>query len=347
MAPTPPPAAATVSRRALLRAAALAGLAATVGCTVSDPRIEGSGSATSATGAPSGKEGPTAAPTPTASPTMPGSSEAARAEDAVAALAAALLASKAALTSPQRRVVTAVRDAHRLHAAVLRTPDPTARTADGATAAPSPARPTKVSLDALIAAEKSLAGRHAKLVPSARGLTALLFGSLSVAAASYGAAVGVKGTVPISPTPADPALPEVLDDVAGLQAVVAQLHAMIYGYQVAIGRLPLGESRDRALAGLAERRALRDRLTTVLLARKASVPAAEPAYVPSVRVRNAATAGQLIAKLETAFVPFTGQWLASAAQPADQQLAWASMRRAASLARTWGGPISSWPGWPA
>jgi len=93
-------------------------------------------------------------------------------------------------------------------------------------------------------------------------------------------------------------------------------------------------------------RALRDRLISALLARKASVPAAEPAYVPSVRVRNAATAGQLIARMETAFVPFAGQWLAAAALPADQDLAWATMRRAAALARTWGGPVTVWPGWP-
>ena len=75
-------------------------------------------------------------------------------------------------------------------------------------------------------------------------------------------------------------------------------------------------------------------------------PVAEPAYVPSVRVRNATSAGQLIAAMETAFLPFTGQWLAAAAQPADVTLAWATMRRTASSARTWGGPVSAWPGWP-
>jgi hypothetical protein len=278
---------------------------------------------------------------------VPGAQSGARAEAATATLASALLTSTTKLSSGQRRVVTATRDAHLLHAAVLRTPDPTARSTAGATAAPTPAKPTKVSLSALIAAEKSLAARHAKLVPSSRGLTALLFGSLSVAATTYASALSTKGKVPIRKTPANPPAPEVLDDVAGLQAVVGQLHALIYGYQVAAGKLSVGsKARDRALSGLTERRALRDRLISLLIARKATVPAAEPAYVTSAKVRGPGSAAALIASMETAFVPFTGQWLAAAAQPADQQLAGATMRRAASLARSWGGPISAWPGWP-
>jgi len=279
---------------------------------------------------------------------MPGAHSGAQAEAATAALASALLASKASLTAAQRRVVTATRDAHLLHATVLRTPDPTARSTAGAAAAAPPAKPAKVSLAALIAAEKGLAARHAKLVPTSRGLTALLFGSLSVAATTYASALSAKGRVPVRKTPANPPTPEVLDDVAGLQAVVGQLHALIYGYQVATGRLSVGsKSRDRALSGLTERRALRDRLISLLIARKAAVPAAEPAYVTSPKVRGPGSAAALIASMETAFVPFTGQWLAAAAQPADQQLAWATMRRAASLSRGWGGPISAWPGWPS
>ncbi len=278
---------------------------------------------------------------------MPGATAGAQAEEAVATLAAALLGSKADLDPARRRLIAAVRDAHRLHAAVLRSPDPTARSAAGATPGPTPAKPAKVSLDALIAAEKSLAARHAKLVPAARGLTALLFGSLSVAASTYASALGSTTNVPTAATSANPAQPEVLDDVAGMQAVLAQLHAVVYGYQLAIGRLAVGSAaRTRAVNGLTGRRALRDQLTAILLSRKASVPAAEPAYVPSVKVVNASSAGRLIATMETAFVPFTGQWLAAAAQPADQALAWASMRQAASLARTWGGPVSAWPGWP-
>ncbi|HET9646976.1 MAG TPA: DUF4439 domain-containing protein [Microlunatus sp.] len=335
--PTPP----ALSRRALLSAAAALGVLAAAGCSVSDPRIHGDRPATNRTGEPP------ASPTPGPSPALPGAESGARAEEATAALAAALLASGAKLSSDQRTVVTAARDAHRLHAAVLRTPDPTARSTAGSTPGPTPVKPRTVSLAALIAAEKTLAGRHAKLVGTSRGLTALLFGSLSVAGTTFAGALGAGGRVPITSTPAAPRTPGVLADVAGIQAVVSQLHALIYGYQVAIGRLPVGStSHGRALADLAERRALRDQLTAVLISRTATVPVAEPAYATPSKVRSAGAATALIAAMETAFVPFTGQWLASAAQPADQQLAWAGMRRAAALARGWGGPVGAWPGWP-
>lgn len=344
MAPTPRDAAPPIARRTLLRALGAGALLVSAGCNASDPAIHGI-SVGASTRAPT-NEGSGATPTPTAAPTLAGSSAAAAAEDALAALAAALLGSKAELTAGQRRTAAAVRDAHRLHAAVLRSPDPTARSATGASAAPTSAQPETVSLDALVAAEKGLAGRQARLVPGSRGLAALLFGSLSVAATSYAAALAVTGNVPITRPVTNPAPPQVLDDVAGIQATLTQLYPLIYGYQLALGKLGLtGAAGTRGSNGLLERRALRDQLISLLLARNAAVPAAEAAYVPSVRVVDAGSAGRLIATMETAFLPFTGQWLSAASRPADQQLAWATMGRAATLARAWGGPISTWPGW--
>jgi hypothetical protein len=344
VAPIPPDAAPVIARRTLLRGLGAGALLVSAGCSASDPAIRGARTGTSVP-APGGEgSGPT--PTPTAPPTLPGSAAAADAEDSVATLAAALVTSTDDLTGGQRRVVAAVRDAHRLHAAVLRSPDPTARSTMGVSAAPTAAKPKTVSLDALIAAEKSLATRQAGSVSSSRGLVALLFGSLSVAATSYAAALAATGNVPITRPTANPPTPQVLDDVAGVQGVLTQLYPLIYGYQLAIGKMSLTSSAGtRASNGLLERRALRDQLISLLLARNAAVPAAEAAYVPSVRVVDSGSAGRLIATMETAFLPFTGQWLAAAARPADQQLAWAVMRRAAVLARTWGGPISTWPGW--
>lgn len=340
----PPADARSVSRRSLLAAAAVTGLLTAAGCSGAQPRGDGGGTTTPTTG---GSSIPTAASGSARPAASPGVAAGADAESSVAALAAALLGSKAELTSRQRRVVTAARDAHRLHASVLRSPDPTARSAAGSTPGPTPAKPAKVSLSALVAAERSLANRHARVVGAARGLDALLFGSLSVAATTYASALGATSGVPIAKATADPPTPQVLDEVAGIQGALTGLHALIYGYQAAIGRLSAGSgTANRALAGLTERRALRDQLISLLIARKASVPAAEPAYaIPKLRSAGAATA--LIASMETAFVPFTGQWLAAAAQPSDHSLAWSTMKRAASLARSWGGPISAWPGWPA
>ena len=200
------PAPRLLSRRRLLQAAGVAGLVLASGCSISDPRIEGgSAGATAGSGAPTPSVTPSATPTPT--PTVPGARSGAQAEASVAALAAALLSSKAKLTSGQRHILAAARDAHHLHATVLSTPDPTARSTAGATGVPTPAKPTKVSLAALIAAEKGLAARQAKLVPTSRGLNALLFGSLSVAATTYASALTAKGKRPDpedASAPADP-----------------------------------------------------------------------------------------------------------------------------------------------
>ena len=163
--PTRPAALRPLPRRAVLRSIGLSGLVLAAGCSISDPRIEGSGS-----GGPPHRRTARAArhrrPHRTPTPALPGAQSAARAEADVAALATALLASKAELTSGQRRVRR--RRPRRAPAArepCCSTPDPTARSTAGATAGADPAKPAKVSLAALIAAEKGLAARHAKLVP--------------------------------------------------------------------------------------------------------------------------------------------------------------------------------------
>ena len=73
--------------------------------------------------------------------------------------------------------------------------------------------------------------------------------------------------------------------------------------------------RDRAFGRLREHRILLDWLTTALVARSAQVPAAEPAYVPSVNPRSDATAARLIVSMEIALAPFCGLWLAAANNP--------------------------------
>lgn len=128
------------------------------------------------------------------------------------------------------------------------------------------------------------------------------------------------------------------------QEVVRQLHALIYGYQLALGRLK-GARRDTAEAELRRHRALRDRLTTRLLNREAEVPVARAAYVPSTNPRNATTAGKLIRQMETGFQPFCGLWLAAAATPVERKEALNQLGRATTVARQWGAALSSWPGW--
>ena len=128
------------------------------------------------------------------------------------------------------------------------------------------------------------------------------------------------------------------------QEMVRQLHAIVYGYQLALGRLT-GARRDTAAAELRRHRILRDRLTARLLNRKAEVPVADAAYVPSTNPRNAATAAKLIRQMETALVPFCGLWLAAATAPAERTEALDQVGRTLGVARQWGASLPAWPGW--
>jgi hypothetical protein len=329
-----------LSRRAILQ---LGGVALLTGCTLSDPTLR-------TTAPPSGSAATTPA-TPTPGPGgsgLSGAAAAARLENNAAGLAAALLNdAKSKLDATQRRLLTAIRDDHRAHTLALLSAQPITRPTSTEGPPPPVTPPPKPSRGALISAEQALAGHHASLTVGTRGLTTLLWASLSVAATTYAGALQSKGAVPVSaPTAANPT-PAVVDDVTGLQAMVSQLYAVVYGYQIALGRMPMsGRQHDQALADLQARQALRDQLISVLIARTADVPVAAPAYVPSARVVDPASASQFVAKLETALLPYAGQWLAAAASEGDHNVAWSTLGRTAALARSWGAPVAPWPGWP-
>ena len=69
-----------------------------------------------------------------------------------------------------------------------------------------------------------------------------------------------------------------------MQALVGQLHAVVYGYQLAIGQLPVASGpHDRAVRELRSTRVERDRLIAWLKRRKADIPAAEAGVRPDGR----------------------------------------------------------------
>ncbi|HEY5979118.1 MAG TPA: DUF4439 domain-containing protein [Microlunatus sp.] len=335
--------------------------------------------ACSAPGGPTSPQGPVsdpAAPTaeaagggaspqpaePSAS-VFPGSVEAAAIEDSLAAHAATVLAvGGSTLGKAGRQLVTAIRDQHVAHAAALRTTDPTdPNTAGSADRAPAASPSTSPSgkkpgfakaVDQLRAAETKAAVTHRSSALAAEGLGALLWGSLSVSASQL---AGILKTADLAGDQPDPSAGRVaatrprapmplVPTAEGEQQMVRQLHAVVYGYQLALGRLT-GARRDAAAAELKRHRILRDQLTVRLLNRKASVPVADPAYVPSTNPRNAAAAAKLIRQMETALVPFCGLWLAAAADPAERSEALGQVARTVAVARQWGASLPAWPGW--
>ena len=274
------------------------GLALTVlaGCSAS-PALPPSGS----TGGGAGPTPADASPAP--APTVPA---AATAEQKLSAYAGAVLTGphRKDLNGGTRRLLTFLRDAHADHAVALAGDNPSSRPT---TAAPSPtaARPDLKglslgdSLKRLARQEAAQAARQRKAATSAKGLDALLAGSLAVAADSYAAALGASDPPSVSAIRRHKPAP-LLTDVAAAQQLVAQLHAVVYGYQLAVGTLKYSSSaRKRAVSELASTRRLLDTQIAFLLSRKADVPAAEPAYAPSPRPRSAGDAGQLVRGMQT------------------------------------------------
>ena len=308
------------------------------GCTAGDPTVD---SPALAPGTPSSAmSSPAASPTPTPAVSSP-SSGAAAPEQALAALASAILAgpNRKQLSKDRRQLLTFLRNAHTAHVQAIAKPPPTA----------APVKIGGMSLNSSLALlsrhETSAAGRYRSAALKAKGSDALLLASLSVAAGSFAAAIGSTNPPATRPV-ADRHPVEVLSEVVAVQELVRQLHAIVYGYQLAIGKLKvLSRQRPKAERELLAQRIFRDRLIAWLKKHSADVPAAAPAYVPSVVPRNAATAGKLIMRMQTALQPFCGLWLAASATPADRQQALAALTNAMKTARSWGAPLGAWPGW--
>jgi hypothetical protein len=240
-------------------------------------------------------------------------------ERGLAALAAAIVSGRQgqALTKDQRRLLRSVRAAHRSHAAALDPGGPAAK------AAKISGLSLPQALSLLARREAAAAKAHRKAALTSSGLHALLLGSLSVAAAGF--ATAVTDSSPPS---------------------VGSVDAVVYGYLVAIGQLPVASGpHGRAVRELRSTRVERDRLIAWLKRRKANIPTAEAAYVPTVVPRDGASAAKLIRTMRIALLPFYGQWLAAAGD-ADRQRAMTMFTSAAGRAVSWNAPLAAWPGYP-
>ena len=321
-------------------------LMAGAGCSVTDPRIVVPGR----TAAPRSDQdrGSGEQPSPSPSPTFAGSTQGAEAEQRLAGLATALL------TGPWRRslgarkaLLVGIEAAHLEHATALLGDQPTSR--PNAPAA-DPIKPADnvTTLEAeflrLRVAEQRQAVRHRKAALGTTGSSALLWGSMSVAASSYGAAL--RSTRPVAVRKPKPHLPlPQLSDVEAAQELVRQLHAIVYGYQLAIGRLTDRNAQAVAGARLRGQRVLLDTLTSSLVARGAAVPVAEPAYEPSGNPRSSASAARLIKTMEVALAPFCGLWLAAATNGSDRSRAFSALADTVATGQRWGASIRAWPGY--
>ena len=166
---------------------------------------------------------------------------------------------------------------------------------------------------------------------------------MAAAAGLYARVITVGHPVPTTGRTTPTEIPLVIE-VEAVQGLVTQLHALVYGYQLAIGRLPVASDRhDQAVAELLQHRIRRDRLITWLTRRSAEVPVPEPAYRPSVEPRDAASAARLIRAMLVALQPFGAVWFAAAGR-ADREWALTTFSTTVDLARGWNAPLPVWPG---
>jgi Domain of unknown function (DUF4439) len=323
-----------LSRRRLLGLGV--GLPFLAGCTLSNPTIQGSGGTPTAVAT---SASPTPLPTPTPTPTIAGARQAATLELELAGLARAIVTGprRAGLSGGQRALLNFLVRAHRSHAAAF--------DAD----APIP-RPPKIdnlalpqSLIRLARNETAAATRHQASALAARGRNAVRFGGAAIAATLYARAITGGHSVPLA-NPTTPTEIPLQTDVEAVQSLVGQLHAVVYGYQLAIGQLKvLSDRHDQAVAELLVIRVRRERLISWLLRRSAKVPVPEPAYRPSVEPRNPATSAKLIRSMLVALQPYCAIWLAAAGN-ADRESAFTTFATVADLARGWDAPLPIWPG---
>jgi len=331
-----PPCSERLSRRRLLGLGAA--LPVLTACSVATPTLSGPTSPPPSSGTPVGS--PSTRPTSTTPPVVAGARAAASTELALAGLAAAVLAGprRRELSADQRSLLGFVAEAHRAHAATL----------DVSVRAPRPvdvARLTlRQALTRLARAETAAAARHRSAALAVAGEDSLRFAASAAAAGLYAGAVTADRRVPTSAGPRTPTALARSTDTAAVQAVVAQLHALVYGYQLAIGRMPVaGDRDDQAVAELLQHRIRRDQMIGWLRRRDIEVPVPEPAYRPSVDVRDGPTGIRLVRTMLVALQPFAAIWLASANDP-EREWALSFFLTTVDLARGWGAPLPVWPG---
>jgi hypothetical protein len=242
--------------------------------------------------------------------------------------------------SARRRALVQARNGHRAHLALIAAGTPTA------SSPPLRGGDLADQLARLVRDEKAASAAYLAAAGASSGLDCLLLSSLGCAAAGY--ADGLRSGRRPEIGPADAARGDVVppSEVVAMQDLVAQQHAIIYGYQLAIGRLA-GSARERALARLRGHRLLQDTLVDQLTTRSADAPAAAPAYVPPVLPTTADRSVQLLRRMEMALQPWVGRWVAAAADPAARARAGRALMATTRSAVGWGSALPAWPGWPA
>lgn len=297
----------------------------------------------------------TGGPAAGSSPDPVSTEQAAVREEQLAKSATVLLSVSAKkLSSRDRKQLRNLRDAHLAHAAELRGIAAAGGASASASTSASPAggRPgLAAAATQQASAERKAAASYRRQALAATGEAAQLWGSLAtfstvaagqLKAARLGSGQSAPGALRVA-SPQPRRQWKQLSEVAAQQALVSQLHALVYGYQLATPQLAASR-RDQGLSRLRQVRIFRDQIIADLVRQKAKVPAAAAAYVPSPRPVGPKTASAMLRGMESALAPYVGIWLAAAPTTNERGAALNQLGIAVANVQRWGGSLPTWPG---
>ena len=312
-----------------------------VACRMSEPTITPSSTAPTRAAAPSS----------TAPPPLTGRDEGLAAELAVLARLDALAG--ADRSKAERANLAWCERAHRRRSEALLAEAPETRpSAPTGSAAPSlPPLPTVASPTSGAAARKGADRALSRAVSGHRdraialsGAESLFWASLAAAATQSRVVVAAEDRVELPGEEPEHGPYQPLTEVAAAQALLTQVHAIVFGYQVALAPVPAQDGQSW-VARLEQHRVVRDQVAELLRDRGASVPAAEPEYETGDAADSVGAARDLVARMESALLPFTGAWVA-ACRGADRRRAVGWLLTGARIAVSSGAAPRLWPGWP-
>ncbi|MFJ5927818.1 ferritin-like domain-containing protein [Kitasatospora sp. NPDC092948] len=216
----------------------------------------------------------------------------------------------------------------------------------------------------LAASERRTAGRRLADLTAASPALARILASVAASGAAHAAALGDTGpladdgaspSASPSPSPSPSASASASASASGsataaampaadteaLQSALAAEHAAVYGYGVVGAFLPTGPQREDGRAAYAAHQARRDAWQRLLASGGTSPTAAAPGYRLPFQVKDAATAGQLAAYLET---QLTAAYADLSATTALRTQAATALRECALRAAHWGADLPALPG---
>ncbi|MDN5726402.1 MAG: ferritin-like domain-containing protein [Propionibacteriales bacterium] len=247
-----------------------------------------------------------------------------------------------------------ITEVHRRHLLALQLPDPSTRPSGTPSAGLDPqagsvdlgSDDVQRATSRMIKALGDVSASHREAAVAGTGSAARFWASLAAAAAQSARIVPRTKAMPaLADEPAHAAV-EVPTEPEALATLLTQLHALVYGCQVALSGVSGEKASEPFVARLSSARLLRDDVTEALRALRAEVPAAEPAYEVTVPADTGAARG-LVRGLESALLPHLGAAVSGVGDGRVRARLVDALTERARVLVDFGARPQWWPGYPS